>query len=116
MELVGYENTQLTELFLVSRLEGQPFLPPVVAAFVARYKFSGFPAKLDELNAERIAFRHGLFNGSAIEVFDIFRDGIIISSKSPSDLLDAFLKDACTWMTEPAIGLRRIETHPMKSS
>jgi hypothetical protein len=113
MELVGFENTQLTELFLASRPEGQPYLPPAVVALVERYKFSGFPTKLDELTGDRVSFRHGLFSGSAIDVFDIYRDGIVVGSKSPSDLLDAFVKDICAWMG-PAIGLHRIETHPVK--
>jgi hypothetical protein len=112
MELIGFENTQLTELFLASRPEGQLFLPPAVAALVERYKFSTFPIKLEELTGDRVSFRHGLFNGSAIDVFDIFRDGIIVSSKSPSDLLDGFVKDVCAWM-EAGVSLHRVETHPI---
>lgn len=115
MELIGFENTQLTALFLASRVEGAPYLPRAAAALVERYSFSSFPIKLEELSGERVSFRHGLFQDAAIETFDIYRDGIIVASKSPSELLDAFVVDVCTWM-ETAIGLKRIETHDINKN
>ena len=83
MELVGFENTKVIDLFLAARPEGQPYWPSAVAALVDRYKFSGFPTTIEELGGERVSFKHGLFDGSAIETFDIYPDGIIVASKSP---------------------------------
>jgi hypothetical protein len=115
MKLLGFENTRLTELFLASRVEGQPYLPAAITQLVERYKFAEFPSKLGEGGAERASFKHGLFQGSAIETFDVYRDGIIVESKSPSDLLDAFINDICSWMAD-AIGLKRIETHAISKN
>lgn len=114
MELVGIENTVLTRLFLATRPEGQPYLPRAAENFVGRYKFAAFPARIEELSADRVSFKHGLFNDVAFDL-DIFSDGVIVTSKSPSDVLDALLDDIITWM-QTAIGLKKVETHPINTT
>ena len=85
-------------------------MPAACEAFVERYSFSSFPQSIDEMAKEPISFAHGLFNGAAIESFDIYSDGVIISSKSSTDVLDNFLADLNAW-SKSKLGLDRVETH-----
>jgi hypothetical protein len=110
MDLKGIENTRITRLFAASRPQGQLYLPHAATAFIGRYRFAGYPTKIEELSADRVSFKHGLFEDVAIESVDIYGDGIVVASKAPSELLDAFLNDLSGWM-ESALGLKKIETH-----
>ena len=109
MELIGYDTSSLTALFMASRPQGQIPLARSMGELVKRYAFTIFP-KLDQLEAQRIEFRQGQFNDVGIESFSIYNDGIVVTSKSPTDVLDAFLEDVSVWM-ESTLGLKRVETH-----
>lgn len=115
MDLVGFENTKVVHLFLAFRQEGQLYLPSAAQSFAERYKFAGVPTTLGELSGERVSFRHGFFEGNAIESFDIYNDGVIVESKSPSDLLDSFVRDVTVWM-EKSLGMKRVETHAINKN
>jgi hypothetical protein len=110
MELVSIENARVTDLFTAQRSQGQPYAPHVIAAFVERYKFVGYPTKLEDFTGTVIAFKHGVFNDCAIETFDVYSDGVIAASKSASDVLDSFLADVYGWI-EVAMGMKRLQTH-----
>jgi hypothetical protein len=109
LNLLSVESSRLTSLFLASRPQGQPPIPGGFAELVKRYSFAGFPTKLDELDSTRVAFRLGSFEGIGIDALEIYPDGVIVSAKAPTDVLDAFLNDLTQWM-ESALGLKRIET------
>lgn len=79
MHLVSIENTRLIELFIAGRPEGQLPAMRAIPLLIERYKFRGFPTKLDEIG-ESIKFAHGEFEEKPIEAFDIHRDGVVISS------------------------------------
>ena len=76
---------------------------------VKRYAFTIIP-KVEQLEATKVEFRQGIFNDAGIESFVIYNDGLVISSKSSTELLDAFLLDLTHWM-EATFSLRKIETH-----
>jgi hypothetical protein len=77
---------------------------------IKRYGFTGFPTNVQQLEATKVEFRQGAFGEVGIESFIIYGDGVVITSKSSTDVLDDFLKDVNEWMGS-ALGLRRVETH-----
>jgi len=110
VELIGHDSSTLTALFVASSAPlGQ--LPIARAAFelVKRYGFTINP-KVEQLEATKVEFRQGAFNDVGIESFAIYNDGVVISSKSSTDVLDAFLQDLNEWM-ETTFSLRKVETH-----
>ena len=110
MELIAVEQSRLVSLFLTRRLAGQLYMPTASAAFVERYRFAQHPSSIEDLSAEPIRFGHGIFRDAAIGEFNIYSDGVMIASHSPTDLLDAFLADVLDW-ANVSLGLDRIETH-----
>lgn len=111
--MIGYDTSSLTALFLASRAPGgQLPLAPAMGELIKRYGFAGFPANVQQLEAAKVEFRQGTFRNSGIESFSLYGDGVVITSKSSTDLLDEFMTDVTEWMgTE--LGLKRIETHPV---
>ena len=109
MKLLAIEMSRLTALFHVTRSAGQLYLPAAVAAISERYSFAGVPNTLGEMNSERIDLEHGQFHGNAIEVLEIYNDGIVIASRSNTDVIDEFFSDLCEWMGVE-LGLSMIKT------
>jgi hypothetical protein len=99
MKLLAIEISRLTALFNVTRLKGQSYMPLIAAALVERYSFAGSPASFSELTADRVDFNHGLFDGSAIDKLEVYGDGVIVSSRSNTDLLDNFMHDLLSWIS-----------------
>src|ERR1700680_246882 len=110
MELVSIELSQLIRLLVAGQPTGRPPLPQVIRMLIDRYAFAGFPTKIEELSGGSIKLTEGAFQGKAIESFEIHGDGIIVRTKAPTGLLDAFADDLFAWM-ESQLGLRRVETH-----
>jgi len=104
MKLLSIEMSQITVLFHATRAEGQTYLPYFARDLTERYAFADAPKSYADLNAERIDFKHGLFQGSAIESLEIYNDGVVVKSRSDSDRIDAFLADLVQW-TKVEIGL-----------
>jgi len=104
MKLLSIKMSRLTVLFHFTRAQGQTYLPQAAAGLVERYSFAGSPQSIAELKADRVDFKHGLFNGSAIESLEIYDDGIVIESRSDTELIDAFLEDLLEWM-QSEVGL-----------
>jgi hypothetical protein len=114
VKVINYDASKLVALFMASGL-GRVYLPNAVQLFVDRYKFAGVPKALDELSGDRLAFKHGLFRDTVIDQLDIYNDGVVVTARAPSDILDAFVGDLCEWM-EISFGLGRIETHSINKS
>jgi hypothetical protein len=110
MKLLAVENSSLTVLFKATKPSGQLYLPAAAATLIGRYKFAGVPRSYQELSGERIEFKHGEFQGSALEELEIYSDGIVLKSRSNTDFLDAFFDDFCTFLTND-LGLALIQTH-----
>lgn len=110
MELISIENTRLIELFVVAKTEGQLSGPQAIAKLVERYRFAGFPTKIEELSADSVTFKNGFFEQQQIDAFDIHRDGVVVASRTQSTVLDAFVKDLVEWARE-TFGLKRVVTH-----
>lgn len=108
MKIIGYETARLIRLCIASS-PAQLYLPKAIELLVERYKFVGFPTKLEELAGTRNSFVHGVFKGVAIDQFDVYGDGLIIASKSPSAILDEFVDDLHEWLAT-AMNLRLVET------
>lgn len=98
MKLLAIEMSRLTLLFNSTRPQGQAYLPQIAAGLVQRYSFAGPPQSFAELNANRVEFNHGLFKGSAIEAFEVYNDGIVVASRSNTDIIDEFVVDLKDWM------------------
>jgi hypothetical protein len=105
MDLLQIETSKITLLTIVQRPGGQLFLPRAAVELVKRYQFQKFPTDL--LAEPPLTFEHGLFRDSAIDEFQIYNDGIIVTSASPADLLDDFLTDLFTW-AEAQLGLKEV--------
>jgi len=81
---------------------------------VKRYGFAIVP-KIEQLEATKVEFRQGVFKGVGIESFAIYNDGVVLTSKSSTDVLDDFLADITEWMGA-SFGLKRVETHSINRS
>ena len=110
MKLLAIEMSRVTALFRMARPSGQPYLPHVAAQLVERYHFGGAPHSFEDLGGNKVEFKHGLFEGIAIETLDLYNDGIIVASRSDSDFIDQFINDLGWWL-EKNFGLSVIETH-----
>lgn len=110
MELIAVETSRFLNLFLARRLAGQLYMPSACQALVDRYRFVVRPSSIEEMTKDPISFGHGVFEDVAIDSFDIYSDGIIATSKSPTDVLDAFVSDVVAW-SNVELNLDRVETH-----
>lgn len=115
MELVSIQGSKIILLFVAGRADGAPYLPEAAIALAERYRFGERPTEIKELIGEKIHFGHGEYSGRQIESFDIFSDGVIVSGKMPTEVLDEFLDDVIGWM-EPTLGLKRYETHEINKT
>ena len=110
MKLLAIEMSRITSLFRMTRPSGQPYIPRIVAEVAERYSFGNVPQSIDELGGNKAEFRHGLFEGNAIETLDVYNDGIIVASRSDTDFIDEFIEDLVTWLKDDH-GYSVIETH-----
>src|ERR1700733_12670903 len=91
---------------------GQGQLPAAraIGELMKRYSFASGPTNIQQLEASKIELRQGEFNDTGIESLSIYSDGVIITSKSSTEVLDAFLVDAFEWL-DSAFGLKLVESH-----
>ena len=109
MELISIELAKVVSLFTVSRPEGHHSMGKISAALSERYQFASVPRSIEQLIGEKIEFGHGSFNDSRIDLLEIFHDGIVVSAKSPTEKVEAFILDLETW-SKSEFGLERVET------
>ena len=100
MKLISIEMTRLTSLFLSSRPGGQIYLPDAVIEFATKYEFMEFPRDFQSMKRVKTEFVHGRFKEFSIENLDIFSDGVVITSRVNTDVLDEFLKDILSYFKE----------------
>lgn len=98
MNLLSIDMTRMTELFQLKRTDGQPHAPQMAAALVDRYSFAGAPTSLADLTGNQIEFSHGVFKNASIEKLDVYNDGVVVSARAPSDIVEAFLDDLMHWI------------------
>ena len=110
MKLLAIEMSRVTALFRMTRASGQSYLPHLAAQVAERYGFGSAPHSIEELGGNKAEFRHGLFEGNAVETLDVYNDGIIVTSRSDTDFIDKFIDDLVTWL-ENDHGFSVIETH-----
>lgn len=110
MELKLIDNSRVVYLLQARRPAGQLFLPAALEALLGRYHFQKFPTP-QELLGETHSFQVGLFEGVGINEFSLYPDGMIVSSRANTDLLDAFIDDVMTW-AESALGVFETDVPP----
>lgn len=108
MELVGIDDTKVIYLHQVNRPIGQPYWPETIGKTIARYSFAKYP-KLEDLGNDFQAFGIGKFKDVQIQEIKIYNDGIIVSSRANSKILDDFIDDLFSW-AEKEFGLVPIVT------
>ena len=113
MKLLAIEMSRVTALFRMTRPSGQPYLPHLHTQVSERYRFGRAPDPIAELEGNRVEFRHGFFEGNAIETLEVYNDGIIVMSRSDSDFVDKFVDDLVAWL-ENEHGLCVIQTHAVR--
>lgn len=82
----------------VSRPQGQVYQPEAISKTMARYAFVKAPS-LDELANNIQKFQIGKFEDVQIQELGIYNDGIIVSSKSNTAILDSFVEDLFRWLS-----------------
>lgn len=95
MELVQIENSRVILLTQMHRPGGQLYLPDAAKKLIERYSFVKGPI-LDQPTP--YIFSIGKFQDAQIAEFSIYNDGLIVSSASDTDLIDAFIKDLLSWI------------------
>ncbi len=114
VQLIGFEATRITSLFLASFGQKQPYWPKLVSSLVERYHFISYPMRMEDIEQTKVTFRQGVFDGAAIEEFNVYPDGVAAISKSNSDVVDGFLGDLYEWLDQQNVA--RIKTHKIDKS
>jgi hypothetical protein len=109
MELVGIELSRVIYLTQVVRLPGQIYLPDAATKLIERYSFAKYPS-LDELAKDSYTFGIGKFHDVQINELQVYPDGIIVSSRADTAILDEFVEDLFAW-GEKEFGLSRAITN-----
>ncbi|MCY3879903.1 MAG: hypothetical protein OXF74_12085 [Rhodobacteraceae bacterium] len=113
MKLLAIEMSRVTVLFRATRPKGQAYLPLLAAKVAERYNFSSAPQTLADIKSPKVEFCHGLFKDCAVERFEVYNDGIIVTSCSDTDFIDAFIGDLVSWLKNEH-GHAIIETHTVR--
>jgi hypothetical protein len=99
MELIGFEESKVIYLFDLLRPAGQIYSPEAAAKLVQRYSFTTYPS-LENLVKNERQFGVGKFGDIGIQQFSIYGDGVIATSGSDTDKIDAFVDDILAWSKE----------------
>jgi hypothetical protein len=99
MELAFIDTSRVIHLTAVHRPEGQIYQPELMRGVVNRYSFVKYPS-LEELLRREIKFEIGKFSDAQIQEFSIYGDGLIASSASDTDIIEAFVTDILEWIKE----------------
>jgi hypothetical protein len=111
MNLISIDSTRIIFLTQVQRPSGQLYLPDAINKVVERYSFLKAPTPDQALP---YTFSVGKFQDSQIAELSLYNDGLIVSSASDSDLLDAFLNDLVSWATKEFAFVQLPTTKPEK--
>ena len=97
MELIAHELSRVVYLTNVIRREGSPFLPELAQRVLQKYSFVKFPG-VDDLQKESQAFGMGKFQDTQIDELKVYNDGVIVSGKCNTSILEAFVADLFGWI------------------
>jgi hypothetical protein len=92
MEIIDYDVSQVIWLMNVFRPQGAPYAPEIAAKVVARYQFAK-PPTLDDLGGSNLKFQIGKFNDVQITEFGVYNDGVTVTGKCPTEILEGFVND-----------------------
>lgn len=100
MRLLSIDQAQVTRLTSVAYPKGRPYLPDLSKALSAKYHFAEMPTRLDDWDqAKGISLLHGKYADVAIDKLSIFADGLVASSRCPTETVEAFVNDILAWFT-----------------
>ena len=90
MKIISFEKTVLLKLGVLSRAEGQIYLPELIAAMTEKFHFVKFPdlSSINDDNSGGLQFFQGKFKNFAIDSLGIFSDGVVIKSNTNTSNLD----------------------------
>jgi hypothetical protein len=94
MELSGIDTSRVILFTQTHRPAGQLYAPEAIAKVIERYSFVKSPPPDQALP---YTFGVGKFQDIQIAELSIYNDGVIASSASDTDLLDAFIEDLLSW-------------------
>ena len=106
MQLVSIEISQIIYLTQMTRPPGQPYLPDAASKLQERYSFAKFPS-ITELTSGSFAFAIGKFRDVQINELQVYPDGVIVSTRADTKILEEFLSDLLSW-AEKELGLTPI--------
>lgn len=113
MELASIEASRIILLTRLTRPTGQVYLPDAALKVAKRYSFAKFPS-VQEVGTEPMTFSIGKFQDIQINEFQIYSDGIVVSARSPTEVVDAFISDLLSW-SEKEFGLKlAVDARPEK--
>lgn len=95
MELIGYEVCRIVYLTNVARPAGGVYLPELAGRVIQQYSFLKFP-NADDLQKETQTFAIGKFRDVQINELSIYGDGIIVSARADTSLMEAFISELFT--------------------
>jgi hypothetical protein len=108
MNFIGIESSRIVLLTQVHRPSGPLYLPDANAKMAERYSFVKSPAP-EQASDAVLTFSVGKFQDVQINELSIYSDGLIVSSPSSTDILDAFIDDLLSW-AESELGLVQAPT------
>ena len=77
---------------------GKVFFPDLIPALVERYKFQSFPTKFDELDEQKgVEFLEGKWDGVTVDRLTIYRNGIMMDTRSSTADSEKLLEDVLLW-------------------
>jgi hypothetical protein len=97
MELITHDLSRIVYLSNFAKRDGGAFLPEVAQKVLQKYSFVKFP-NVDDLQKESQTFGMGKFQEFQIDEFKVYGDGIIVSGKCNTKILDAFVTDLFGWL------------------
>jgi hypothetical protein len=99
MELVNIDTSRVILLTEIHRPNNASYLPEVIAKLVQRYGFAQYPTA-EQLLKNELTFGMGKFGDSGILELRVYTDGVIVTSRATTDILEAFIIDAMEWLRD----------------
>lgn len=94
MELLNPLQTQVIRFLRPEPSDG-PFFPDIARAIRRRYSFVAGPETVADFDVslDGVAFGHGHLQGSVIDSFKVYQEGIVAEARLSSEVIDGFLDD-----------------------
>jgi hypothetical protein len=109
VQLVSIETSRIICLTQMNRgPTGQPYLPDAASKLQQKYSFAKLPT-ITELTSGSFAFAIGKFRDVQINELQVYPDGVIVSTRADTEILEGFLSDLFSW-AEREFGLTPIAT------